>query len=220
MRAIDSASLSRYTRHTTVKAYQELKHRMATARIGTEPEDIARAVEVLRDGGVIAFPTDTVYGVGAHGLLSAAVERLYVVKARPRDKAIPLLLPGIDTLPQVVSAIPDRAYALAERFWPGALTMVLRRAASVPDAVTCGGDTVAVRVPDHPVTQALLAALDAPLAATSANLSSQPAPDTADGVLAQLDGRIDLLVDGGTCPGGVASTVVDLTAGAFGCDWA
>jgi L-threonylcarbamoyladenylate synthase len=185
---------------------------MNTDCIGTSAEDIARAVEVLRDGGVIAFPTDTVYGVGAHGMLSAAVERLYVVKERPRDKAIPLLLSGVDALPQVVSLIPDAAYALAERFWPGALTVVLRRAASIPDVVTSGGDTVAVRVPDHPVTQALLAALGAPLAATSANLSGQPAPDTADGVLAQLDGRIDLLVDGGTCPGGVASTVVDLTA--------
>jgi L-threonylcarbamoyladenylate synthase len=188
---------------------------MSTDCVDTNPEDIARAVEVLRGGGVIAFPTDTVYGVGAHGMLSAAVERLYVVKERPRDKAIPLLLSGVDALPQVVSLIPDAAYALAERFWPGALTMVLHRAASIPDVVTSGGDTVAVRVPDHPVTQALLAALAAPLAATSANLSGQPAPDTADDVLAQLDGRIDLLVDGGMCPGGVASTVVDLTVSPF-----
>ena len=184
---------------------------MDTVRFGVQPENIARAVEVLRAGGVIAFPTDTVYGVGAHGLLPAAVERLYAVKERPRDKAIPLLLPGVDALPQVVSAVPDAAYALAERFWPGALTMVLCRAAAVPDAVTSGGDTVAVRAPDHPVAQALLAALAAPLAATSANLSGQPAPDTAEGVLAQLDGRVDVLLDGGTCPGGVASTVVDLT---------
>jgi len=184
---------------------------MDTVRIGIQPESIARAAEVLRAGGVVGFPTDTVYGVGAHGLLPAAVERLYAVKERPGDKAIPLLLPGVDALPQVVCSIPDAAYALAERFWPGALTMVLYRAPAVPDAVTSGGDTVAVRVPDHPVTQTLLAALAAPLAATSANLSGQPAPDTADGVLAQLDGRIDLLLDGGTCPGGVASTVVDLT---------
>jgi L-threonylcarbamoyladenylate synthase len=188
---------------------------MGTDRIGAQPEHIARAVEVLRGGGVIAFPTDTVYGIGAHAMLPAAVERLYAVKGRPRDKAIPLLLSGADVLSQVVALVPEDAYALAERFWPGALTMVLRRAASVPDAVTAGGDTVAVRVPDHPVTQALLVALGAPLAATSANLSGQPAPDTADGVLAQLDGRIDLLVDGGRCPGGVASTVVDLTQRPF-----
>lgn len=184
---------------------------MQTIRTTTKPGDIARAVEVLCDGGIVAFPTDTVYGVGAHAMLAAAVERLYLVKQRPRDKAIPLLLPGVDALLQVGSEIPDAAYALAERFWPGPLTVVLRRAPAVPNAVTSGRDTVAVRVPDHPVTQALLAALAGPLAATSANLSGQPAPDTAQGVLDQLDGRIRLILDGGTCPGGVASTVVDLT---------
>jgi L-threonylcarbamoyladenylate synthase len=182
-----------------------------TPRIGIEPQHIARAVRVLQGGGIIAFPTDTVYGVGAHGLLPAGVERLYVAKLRPGDKAIPLLIAGVEALAQIAVDVPDVAYALAERFWPGALTMVLRRSARVPDAVTSGGDTVAVRAPDHPVTQALIAALGAPLAATSANLSGQPAPDTPEGVLAQLDGRIDLLLDGGTCPVGVASTVLDLT---------
>jgi L-threonylcarbamoyladenylate synthase len=183
-----------------------------TIRIGIEPQHIARAVEVLQRGGIVAFPTDTVYGVGAHGLLPDAVERLYVAKLRPRDKAIPLLIAGAAALPQVAVTVPDVAYALAGRFWPGALTLVLRRAAQVPDMVTSGGGTVAVRAPDHSVPQALIAALGAPLAATSANLSGEPAPDTPDGVLAQLDGRIDLLLDGGTCPVGVASTVLDLTA--------
>jgi L-threonylcarbamoyladenylate synthase len=182
-----------------------------TTRIGIQPNHIAQAIQVLQEGGIVAFPTDTVYGVGAHGLLPAAVERLYLAKRRPRDKAIPLLVVGVEALSQVAIEIPDIAYALAERFWPGALTLVLRRAAQVPDVVTSGGDTVAVRAPDHPVTQALIAALGAPLAATSANLSGQPAPDAPEGVLAQLDGRIGLLLDGGTCPGGVASTVLDLT---------
>jgi L-threonylcarbamoyladenylate synthase len=168
-------------------------------------------VAALRRGEVVAFPTDTVYGIGAHAMLPSAVEQLYAIKERPRDKAIPLLIPALAALPAVAMSIPKEAIALAERFWPGALTIVLRRARQVPDAVTAGGDTVAVRVPDHPVTSALLAALDAPLATTSANLSSHPAPDTAQGVLDQLDGRIALLLDGGTCPGGVASTVVDLT---------
>jgi L-threonylcarbamoyladenylate synthase len=180
-------------------------------RIGIQQNHIHQAIQVLREGGIVGFPTDTVYGVGAHGLLPAAVERLYVAKRRPREKAIPLLIAGVETLSQVAVEIPDAAYALAERFWPGALTLVLRRATRVPDVVTSGGDTVAVRAPDHPSTQALIAALDAPLAATSANLSGQPAPDTPEGVLAQLDGRIDLLLDGGVCPGGVASTVLDLT---------
>ena len=184
---------------------------MDTIRIGTRSHDIARAVQILHSGGVIAFPTDTVYGVGAHAMQSTAVERLYVVKQRPRDKAIPLLLSGIDALVQIAAPVPASAYALAEQFWPGALTMVLWRTAAVPDAVTAGGETVAVRVPDHRVTQALLAALGAPLAATSANLSGQPAPDTAAGVLAQLKGRVQIILDGGQCPGGVASTVIDLT---------
>ena len=185
---------------------------MHTACVKTESQDIARAVEVLRGGGVVAFATDTVYGVGAHAFLPEAVERLYVAKCRPRDKAIPLLLSGIADLHQVAAHIPDEAYALAERFWPGALTLVLCRTEKVPPVVTAGGETVAVRVPDHPLPQHLIAALGVPLAATSANLSGHPAPVTADGVLAQLDGRIDLILDGGTCPEGVASTVLDLTA--------
>jgi L-threonylcarbamoyladenylate synthase len=184
---------------------------VSTVCRGTESHDIAYAVRVLRDGGIAAFPTDTVYGIGAHAFLPAAVERLYVAKRRPADKAIPLLLSRVEALASVAASVPDLAYVLADRFWPGALTMVLHRAVRIPDAVTAGGDTVAVRVPDHPVVQAILRELDAPLAATSANLSNHPAPATASGVLAQLEGRIDLLLDGGPCPGGVASTVLDLT---------
>ena len=184
---------------------------MNTECVGTGGENIARAVQVLWDGGIVAFPTDTVYGVGTHAFLTSAVERLYDVKRRPRDKAIPLLLPNTAVLPEVAAPIPDLAYALAALFWPGALTLVLRRTERVPDALTAGGDTVAVRVPDHPVPQALLAALDVPLATTSANLSGRPAPITAGGVLAQLRGRIELILDGGGCPGGISSTVLDLT---------
>ena len=184
---------------------------MDTICLGIGDADIARAVDVLRSGGIVAFPTDTVYGIGAHAYLPAAVEQLYIAKGRPEVKAIPLLLSGLAALPEVAADIPDQAYALAARFWPGALSLVLRRTVRVPDAVTSGGDTVAVRVPDHRVTQALIAALGAPLAATSANRSEQPAPATADEVWAQLAGRIHLILDGGTCPGGVASTVVDLT---------
>lgn len=182
-----------------------------TVCVNMESESIARAVEVLRSGGVVAFATDTVYGVGAHAFLPGAVERLYVAKRRPRDKAIPLLLSGIDDLIQVAAHIPEEGLALAERFWPGALTLVLGKTKQVPPEVTAGGATVAVRVPDHWLPQRLIDALGVPLAATSANLSGQPAPATAEGVLAQLDGRIDLVLDGGTCPEGVASTVLDLT---------
>ena len=189
----------------------ECAPQMGTVCIETQPEDIARAAQVLCDGGIVAFPTDTVYGVGAHAFRPRAVEQLYVAKRRPRDKAIPLLISGVDALPLVTRSVPDVAYVLAARFWPGALTLVFWRAEQVSDAVTCGGDTVAVRVPDHVVAQALLAALGAPLAATSANLSGRLPPVSAGDVLAQLEGRIDLLLDGGVCPGGVASTVLDLT---------
>jgi L-threonylcarbamoyladenylate synthase len=185
---------------------------MDTIRVGIQTADIVRAIEVLRQGGIIAFPTDTVYGIGAHAYMADAVERLYAAKLRPPDRAIPLLIPSVRALPQVTRSIPDEAYELAFRFWPGALTLVLYRAETVPDAVTAGGDTVAVRVPDHPVAHALLLALDVPLAATSANLSGRIPPLTAQGVLAQLEGRIDLIIDGGACPGGVPSTVLDLTA--------
>jgi L-threonylcarbamoyladenylate synthase len=184
---------------------------LPSTQLAPDAPAIARAVEVLRRGGIVALPTDTVYGVAAHAYLPAAVERLYVAKRRPRDKAIPLLVSGVEALSQVAEDVPAAAVRLAARFWPGALTMVLRRAACVPDAVTAGGETVAVRAPDHPVAQALIAALGAPLAATSANLSGCPAPADADGVRAQLQDRIDLLLDGGVCPGGVASTVLDMT---------
>jgi L-threonylcarbamoyladenylate synthase len=187
------------------------QHPTNTVRLGADGAAIARAVQVLREGGIVAFPTDTVYGVGAHAFLPAAVQQLYVVKRRPADKAIPLLISGAGALSQAAAAVPQVAYDLTARFWPGALTVVLPRAEGVSDAVTAGGDTVALRAPDHPVVQALLAALGAPLAATSANLSGHPPPATADGVLAQLEGRIDLILDGGTCPEGVPSTVLDLT---------
>jgi L-threonylcarbamoyladenylate synthase len=170
-----------------------------------------RAVEILAAGELVAFPTDTVYGVGAHALLPRAVRRLYSVKRRPRRFPIPLLLEDAAAVAEVCLDIPPLAWELAERFWPGALSMVLHRAPVVPDAVTAGGATVAVRVPDHPVVRALCRRLGAPLAATSANLHGRPEPVTAADAYAALAGRIPLVLDGGPCPGGVPSTVIDLT---------
>ncbi len=174
-------------------------------------EAIGVAVRILAEGGLVAFPTDTVYGVGAHAFQSDAVERIYTAKFRPRDKAIPILLAQADDLALVAEGITETAWLLAERFWPGGLTLVLPKRANVPDVVSAGGPTVAVRVPDHPVPLALIAALGAPLAATSANLSGHPSPVTAQEVEAKLGGRIELILDGGRCPGGVPSTVLDLT---------
>jgi L-threonylcarbamoyladenylate synthase len=173
-------------------------------------ESIAEAVRILLTGGLVAFPTDTVYGVGAHALHPQAVEKIYTAKIRPRDKAIPLLLATSDALSLVAENVPPVAHRLAERFWPGGLTLVLRKQAIVSHAVS-PGPTVAVRVPDHPVTQALIAALGAPLAATSANLAGNPSPVTAQEVVGELRGRIGLVLDGGPCPGGIPSTVLDLT---------
>jgi len=173
-----------------------------------DPAAIERAVAVLRAGGVIAFPTDTVYGVGAHGLLHDAVERLYVVKGRPTEKAIPLLLADAAEVDTVARDISPAARDLMERFWPGALTIVLRKQPHLPLAVTAT-DTVAVRVPDHAVVRALITALGAPLGATSANRSSEPELLDAAAIARVLGDSLDLILDGGPCSGGVPSTVVD-----------
>lgn len=172
---------------------------------------IAQAAQILTSGGLVVFPTDTVYGVGAHALDATAIEGLYLAKERPRDKAIPVLLASAADLPLVAREISPVARRLAEAFWPGALTLVLPRQPTLPAVLTAGGDSVAVRVPDHPAGRALIAALGAPLAATSANLSGQSSPITAEEAAAQLGERIDLILDGGPCPGGAPSTVLDLT---------
>jgi L-threonylcarbamoyladenylate synthase len=181
------------------------------ASILRPPYGFPRAVALLRDGQLVAFPTDTVYGVGAVIWNVRAVRRLYEVKLRPAGKAIPVLLADPADLSLVARNLSQTVLGLVERFWPGPLTVVVPRAEAVPDEVTAGGATVAVRVPDHDLARALIRAAGAPLAATSANLSGQQSPVTAQEVAAQLGSRIPLVLDGGPCPGGVASTVVDLT---------
>jgi L-threonylcarbamoyladenylate synthase len=175
------------------------------------PGALEQAAEALKRGELVAFPTDTVYGVGAHAFLPEAVMGLYEVKGRPIHLPIPLLLPDAAAMADVCTGIPSLAWRLAERFWPGGLSLVLARAPVVPDAVTAGGSTVAVRVPDYPLVCELCRRLGAPLAATSANRHGQPAPVTADEVVTNLGGRIALVLDGGACPGGIASTLLDLT---------
>jgi L-threonylcarbamoyladenylate synthase len=177
----------------------------------TFPRAIEQALRVLSQGGLVAFPTDTVYGLGAHAFRPQPVERIYHVKGRPRNKAIPILLDSSRPLLKVAAEIPAEAWLLAEKFWPGPLTIVLPRNPAVPDVVTAGGPGVAVRVPDHEFTQQLIGAAGGMLAVTSANLSGRPDPVTAQEVLGYLEGRIDLILDGGPCPGGKVSTVIDLT---------
>lgn len=175
------------------------------------PDAVPRAVDLLQMGQVIAFPTDTVYGVGAHALQPVAVARLYRLKERPPHLAIPLLLADAQEMARVCQDVPPLAWVLARHFWPGGLTLVLRRAPKVPNTVTAGGPTVAVRVPDHLLVRQICDRLGAPLAATSANLHGQPPPVHADGVYSAFGRQLPLLIDGGPCPGGIASTVLDLT---------
>jgi L-threonylcarbamoyladenylate synthase len=177
----------------------------------TDTEAFAHAVRLLRAGKVIAFPTDTVYGVGASGFDARAIEQLFVVKSRARGKAIPYLLANAQDLALVARAAPHAARLLAAKFWPGGLTLVVPAAARVPKILIAGGDTVAVRVPNQPTTRALIDALGAPLATTSANASGGRDPANAQEVLAQLNGHIPLILDGGATRGNIPSTVVDAT---------
>lgn len=183
-----------------------------TVRIRAEaPNAIEQAAEVLARGGLVALPTDTVYGLAVHAFMPKAIARLYQAKERPEGMPLPLLLADASDMKQVCIEIPALAWQVADRFWPGGLSLILKRAAIVPDEVTSGGPTVAVRVPDDPFVRAVCRFLGAPLASTSANRHGYPAPTTADGAEAELGGRIDLVVDGGPCRQGLASTVLDLS---------
>lgn len=173
-------------------------------------EWLPRALEILRNGGLVAFPTDTVYGLGALAFDGKAVESIYLAKDRPVEKAIPVLIWDVSDLEKISDDIPERTRALASRFWPGPLTVLVPKKPTLPESVSATA-TVAVRVPDHAVARELLRAAG-PMAVTSANLSGQASPSTAQEVLAQLNGRIDLILDGGTTPGGVPSTLVDCSS--------
>lgn len=180
--------------------------------LGSDIErQVEAAVSILRRGGIVAYPTDTVYGLGACSSLQGAVERIYQVKGRPPGMPLPLLLADTSQITDLAYPVPQVAWLLAGRFWPGALTMVLARSESVPDFLTAGGATVAIRVPAHPVPVALARGVGAPVVGTSANLSGWPSCLTAEEVYAQLAGKVELIVDAGCCPGGVESTIIDLT---------
>ena len=176
---------------------------------GEQAEEAAR---LLRGGGLVALPTETVYGLGANGLDPEAVGRIFAAKGRPQDNPLILHVPSADWLDRYCLDIPPLARRLAERFWPGPLTLILRRRPVVPDATTGGLDTVGVRCPDHPVTRDIIRRAGVPVAAPSANTSGRPSCTTAAHVLEDMDGRIDAVVDGGGCTVGVESTILDLTA--------
>src|SRR5262245_11281503 len=171
-----------------------------------EPAAIEAAGKRLRDGELVAFPTETVYGLGVHALDPAAVRRLFDAKGRPSNDPLIVHVDSVDRITDLVQQIPEIALELAARFWPGPLTLVLPKSPLVPADVTAGLNTVAIRVPSHPVARALLTAAAIPVAAPSANLFSRPSPTRASHVLEDLDGRIDLVVDGGPTEVGVEST--------------
>jgi len=175
-------------------------------------EKISAAARILREGGLVGIPTETVYGLAANGLDAAAVKRVFEAKGRPQDNPLILHVTGPQWLPRFCREIPPLAYVLARKFWPGPLTMVLKcRKDVVPDVITAGLDTVAVRCPNHPVTLDIIREAGVPLAAPSANTSGRPSCTTAQDVLEDMNGKIEGVVDGGPCSVGVESTILDLT---------
>jgi L-threonylcarbamoyladenylate synthase len=174
-------------------------------------EQVENGIAILKNGGLVAFPTDTVYGLGACFNNLSAVERIYKLKQRPGNIALPLLVAGEFQINEVAESVPPVAWILIRRFLPGGLTVVLPRNKSVPDMVTGGGKTVAVRIPAHPVPIALIKGLGEPIVGTSANVSGRPSALTADEVYYQFRDKIELIIDGGKCGEGRESTIIDVT---------
>jgi L-threonylcarbamoyladenylate synthase len=172
---------------------------------------IEKGISILKEGGIVAFPTDTVYGLGAKASNQLAVERIYEVKERPRDIALPLLLADVSQISEVAELVPPIAWLLANHFLPGALTIVLHKSKSIPGIITAGGVTVAIRVPAHPIPVALAQGLGGHIVGTSANVSGKPSSLTAEEVCSQFGDKMDLVIDGGRCPGGRESTIIDMT---------
>lgn len=185
--------------------------RLSVLPASPDPEAIAIAADIIRRGGLVAFPTETVYGLGANALDADAVRRIFLAKGRPDNNPLIAHVPDALVARELVAEWPQRAERLAERFWPGPLTLVLPKQPVVPDLVTAGLPAVAVRVPSHPVALALLRATAMPIAAPSANRFTELSPTTADHVAQSLGERVDLILDGGPTTVGIESTVLDLT---------
>ena len=176
-----------------------------------DPKTAGIASEIIKNGGLVAIPTETVYGLGANGLDPEAVARIFIAKGRPQDNPLILHIAGPEQIEQFCHHIPQAAYTLAEHFWPGPLTMILPARSCVPKCTTAGLSTVGVRCPDSDITRQIIRLSGVPIAAPSANISGKPSTTTAQHVLHDHDGRIDMIVDGGSCRVGVESTIVDLT---------
>lgn len=173
-------------------------------------ESVTRAITLLKDGKIVVYPTDTVYGLGCSIYDEKAVKQVFKVKNRPQSLPVPVLLSNINQIKDIAVNIPDIAWQLAREFWPGGLTLVLYKSPKVPSIVTAGSNTIAVRVPSHPVPIALIEGIKSPIVGTSANLHGQPSPHTVNDVKMQLGEKPDLIIDGGHLPG-IESTIVDCT---------
>jgi L-threonylcarbamoyladenylate synthase len=176
------------------------------------PEIISRAVKLLKSGSPVSFPTDTVFALGAAVDDEAAVARVYEIKQRPRNMALPILISSIEEIDAVAIHIPEAARALMRHFWPGALTLVLNKTDLVSDVVTAGGNTVAVRMANHPVAIEMVRRAGIPLVGTSANIHGKKSPVTAQEVVNQIGSEVELIIDSGQTPGGIESTIIDLSS--------
>ncbi|MCE5314696.1 MAG: L-threonylcarbamoyladenylate synthase [Armatimonadota bacterium] len=173
---------------------------------------IVAAADAIRRGELVIFPTETVYGLATDALNESAVRRVFEVKGRMENHPLPVQVAGVEHLGQAASDVPENARLLAQRFWPGPLTLVMKKNESIPGIVSGGLDTIGIRVPDHPVALALLREVGSPIVATSANLSGRPSPKSAQEAIAQLGDKVSVTLDAGACEIGVASTVVDVSS--------
>lgn len=172
---------------------------------------IKEAVDILKSGGTVVFPTETVYGLGANGLDSSAIEKIFKAKGRPSDNPLILHIHSIEQVEELVEEIPEIARICMKEFWPGALTLIMKKSSKVPDAITGGLDTVAIRMPKNNIALELLKEANIPIAAPSANVSGRPSPTSAKHVIDDLVGRVDMIIDGGSTGIGIESTVLDLS---------
>ncbi|MCR5120557.1 MAG: threonylcarbamoyl-AMP synthase [Lachnospiraceae bacterium] len=181
--------------------------------VSPDPKIIEEAGELIRNGGLVAFPTETVYGLGGDAFKAESSKKIYAAKGRPSDNPLIVHIADPEAAEKAASDIPETYWLLADAFWPGPLTMIIKKSEAMPEETTGGLDTVAIRLPSHPVAAALIKASGGYIAAPSANASGRPSPTSAKHVKEDLDGRIDMIIDGGSCSIGLESTIVDLSSG-------
>jgi L-threonylcarbamoyladenylate synthase len=178
---------------------------------GVVREQVEKGIEIIRKGGLVAFPTDTVFGLGAGAYLESGIQRIFQVKQRPPEMALPLLISSVAQVHEVALDVPAYGWRLIKGFFPGGLTLVVFRTRVVSNIIAGGGDTVAIRMPDHPIPLALIRGSGMPIVGTSANISGRSNPLTIEGVREQIGNKVDLIIEGGPLPKGTESTVVDVT---------